>query len=68
MTFNDLTSGDRFTIGDTLWTKLDPNIARRHSPESLGLHQRGYGYHGDAICSFERTDEITFVEPGKAFP
>ena len=61
--FDDLTSGDRFTSGAVLWTKLDPNTARRHSPESLGLRANGHGYHGDAICSFERTDEVAFVEP-----
>lgn len=63
MTFDDLTSGDRFTSGTTLWTKLDPSTARRHSPEGLGLRASGHGYHGDAICSFERTDEVVFVEP-----
>lgn len=63
MRFSELASGDRFTSGNTLWTKLDPDTARRHGSDSLRLGSKGYGYHGDAICTFERGDAVSFVPP-----
>ena len=63
MKFDQLYAGDRFSRSgkDDLWTKIDPGAARRHSDESRSLGDRGYGYYGDAICSFERDDEVEFV-------
>lgn len=63
MKFDQLYTGDRFRRsgkGD-LWTKIDPDSARLHSDESRALGKRGYGYIGDAICDFERDDEVEFV-------
>jgi len=65
LTFNDLWTGDRFSrVGvkqKDLWTKIGPDLARQHSPESQKLGARGHGYIGDAICSFEKTDIVEFV-------
>ena len=63
MRFDQLCSGDRFSRSgkDDLWTKIDPNTARHHSNESRSLRERGYGYIGDGICSFERDEEVEFV-------
>ena len=63
MTFGDLIAGDRFTACGSLWTKLEPETARKHSAESIRLGQRGNAYYGDSICSFEATDEVLFVPP-----
>ncbi len=65
-TFNDLWVGDRFTAANGLWTKLDHRTARRHSPESIALGERGLGYVGDTICSFDKTDEVIFEAPDLA--
>lgn len=65
-TFGALWVGDRFATLGTLWTKLGHDTARQHSAESIALGQRGEGYIGDAICSFEREDAVTFVPPGVA--
>ena len=63
MTFGDLISGDRFRACGSLWTKLEPETARKHSRESIGLGHEGQAYYGDNICSFEATDEVVFVPP-----
>lgn len=65
MTFSDLTGGDRFMAYGSLWTKLGHDTARKHSKESRMLGERGYGYIGDSLCSFERTDEVEFVPVGQ---
>lgn len=59
-TFQQLWVGDRFTNGDTLWTKLDGQTARRHSPESISLGNSGVGYIWDTICSFDQDDLVVF--------
>lgn len=55
--------GDRFAALDSLWTYLGQNTARKHSPESQKLAERGYGYLGDTICSFKPTDRVVFLPP-----
>lgn len=59
--FKDLWVGDRFRCGESLWTCLDHRTARRHCDEGTALAERGYGYIGDAICSFEPDDAVEFV-------
>lgn len=67
--FDELYVGDRFQRIDSLdelvlgevWTKLDSQIARRHSPESIKLGAQGNGYVGDAICGFDEDDAVSFV-------
>lgn len=61
LTFEDLYTGDRFKIGETLWTKIDSETARKHGASELNLRERGYGYHGSAICSFGPDDAVEFV-------
>ena len=63
MRFADLWSGDRFVAFGTLWTKIDPDYARKHSKESIALAEQGHGYMGDTVCSFDRDDEVGFVPP-----
>lgn len=55
--------GDRFRSGGTLWTLLEPGIARRHSAGSVALGSRGWGYLGDSVCSFELGTRVEFVPP-----
>ena len=61
--FNDLYVGDRFIAYEALWTKIDTDIARKHSEDSMNLGERGYGYRLDSICSFDNDDEVRFVPP-----
>lgn len=61
--FGKLWTGDRFRSGETLWTKVGADVARQHCPRSVSLGELGYGYIGDAICSFEREDLVFFVPP-----
>ena len=62
--FDVLAPGDRFRSSNgTLWTKLDAETARKHSSSSLDMVDRGYGYHGDPVCSFEDGDAVVFVPP-----
>lgn len=61
MTFEDLTSGDRFTAYGALWTKLSTSTARKHSADGQALGANGYGYVGDSLCTFEPTDRVEFV-------
>jgi hypothetical protein len=63
MKFSELCSGDRFSSFGSVWTKLDQDTARKHSSESIALGDRGYGYVGDAFCSFEHDREVIFVAP-----
>lgn len=60
VTFDELTSGDRFWAVGSLWTKLTGSTARRHGQESIAKGEEGYGYVGDAICSFEAKDTVEF--------
>lgn len=66
VTFGELWVGDRFAVHGSLWTRLSPSTARKHGNESVALGQRGYGYIGDTICSFEADDVVEFVAPRKA--
>ena len=59
--FDELFIGDRFVFVNTLWTKVDPDAARKHSKSSIALAAKGFGYVGDTICSFERNDKVDFV-------
>lgn len=59
--FSDLWVGDRFYSGKNLWTKLDHRTARQHSKQSISLREKGYGYIGDTICSFEPEDKVNFA-------
>ena len=60
--FEELWIGDRFKLSDeSIWTKIGVDTARGHSKESIKLKDRGYGYIGDSICSFELTDKIEFI-------
>lgn len=61
--FRELTSGDRFYAYGSLWTRIQPGTARRHGPESIALKERGYGYIGDGICSFEEDELVKFIPP-----
>jgi hypothetical protein len=61
--FGELAPGDRFLTLDALWTKLSADTARRHSSASRALGAKGWGYHGDAVCSFERDGFVAFVPP-----
>lgn len=61
LTFKDLEVGDRFRAVDALWTKVGHETARKHSKASISLGELGYGYIGDALCSFEPTDPVVFV-------
>jgi hypothetical protein len=68
VSLGDLRVGDRFLAYGSLWTYLgndgrDNLTARKHSPESINLAARGYGYIGDTICSFERSERVEFVAP-----
>lgn len=63
MRFDELWTGDRFIAYEALWTKIDPECARKHSKESMALGERGHGYIGDTICSFDREDEVRFLPP-----
>jgi len=60
LTFGKLLEGDRFVCPNGLWTKLDSEVARLHSPDSTNLGAKGYGYH-DAICSFPKDQVVEFV-------
>jgi hypothetical protein len=67
-----LCTGDRFIALGALWTYLDLTddsgrwcIARKHSAASIELGERGYGYTGNAICSFKLTSRVEFVPPTK---
>jgi hypothetical protein len=59
--------GDRFEVYDSLWTYTGASgdgiwaTARKHSPESIALGEKGYGYIGDAICSFRLSYWVRFV-------
>jgi hypothetical protein len=67
--FSDLWVGDRFFLeGSPLvpWTKLGPDTAREHSLPSIALAERGFGYLGDTICSFDRDDPVKFQPPASA--
>lgn len=55
--------GDRFYAYDKLWTYLGEHTARNHRKESIQLGERGYGYIGDTICSFEPDELVRFVPP-----
>jgi hypothetical protein len=68
MKFDKLTSGDRFRSKGTLWTKLDPDTARKHSSESIRLGREGNRYLGDSICSFGREEEVFFSPPAAMYP
>lgn len=60
--FKELWIADRFKLSNgSLWTKVGNDTARQHSKESINLKERGYGYLGDAICSFEPEDKVEFV-------
>lgn len=62
--FSELWIGDRFDQGDgMLWTKVSHNTARQHSLKSVSLHEKGYGYVGDTVCSFEEIDPVFFIPP-----
>lgn len=62
--FSKLWVGDRFEQGDGIvWTKISRDTARRHGLESVALRERGYGYIGDALCSFEEIDPVFFLPP-----
>lgn len=63
--FDDLALGDRFRAVGALWTKLGADTARRHSSASRKLGAQGYGYEGDALCSFEPDTQVVFVPPGQ---
>lgn len=63
MRFDALYVGDRFTAYDSLWTKIDVGVARKHSEDSINLGERGAGYRLDSICSFPDDDEAQFVPP-----
>lgn len=66
LTFNDLWNGDRFSLSNgTIWTKLSHTTARKHEDGELALKERGYGYIGSHICSFETTDEVNFIPVGQ---
>jgi hypothetical protein len=60
--------GDRFRAHGSVWTYLGATdekyaTARKHSPESIALNDRGHGYFGDTICTFERKERVEFVAP-----
>lgn len=55
--------GDRFKAHGALWTWIGDGCARRHCSESIDLGERGYGYIGDAVCSFDSRDVVRFVAP-----
>lgn len=67
--FDELYAGDRFQRINSLdelvlgevWTKLDSQTARRHSPESIKLGSQSNGYIGDTICAFDEDDAVSFV-------
>jgi len=64
---NELTWGDRFRAYGSLWTVTDLSpewiVARKHGKESTALGPKGYGYYGDAMCSFKPTEKVVFVPP-----
>lgn len=59
--------GDRFEVYGSLWTYTGASgdgiwaTARKHSPESIALGEKGYGYIGDAVCSFRLSYWVRFV-------
>jgi len=62
--FDQLMVGDRFEAhGGKLWTKVDHDVARKHSKESMAMKDEGYGYIGDSLCSFELSDVVSFIPP-----
>jgi hypothetical protein len=61
--FDQLTAGDRFEALGRLWTKIDCDVARKHSEASLMRGAKGYGYIGDSLCSFDPQDVVSFVAP-----
>jgi hypothetical protein len=63
-TFGALWVGDRFMAHGQMWTRLDESTARQHCERSIALGDSGLAYIGDAVCSFERDDEVEFVAPG----
>ncbi len=63
--FGDLWVGDRFVAYGSLWTCIDRETARKHGSESINLLERGYGYVGDTLCSFEPNSMVNFVPPNK---
>lgn len=68
LTFDDLEPGDRFSAFGALWTKLSATTARKHSPDSRALGDRGYGYIGDSHCSFMRDGAVVFEPVPAARP
>ena len=63
LVFADLWVGDRFNAHGSMWTKLGHDTARQHSERAIALRDRGYGYIGDTICSFEPENAVEFVPP-----
>lgn len=61
--FGTLWVGDRFTADGNLWTKLGHDTARQHSESGINLGDKGFGYIGDSVCSFDKEDAVTFVPP-----
>lgn len=65
--FSELCLGDRFIPlnleSSSLWTKIGIDTAREHSKQSQSLKDNGYGFIGDAICSFDAGDAVIFVHP-----
>lgn len=61
MIFSELHPGDRFVAYKNLYTKLDHQKARKHSQESSDLLDKGYGYIGDPIVSFDPNEQVRFV-------
>ena len=60
--FRDLYEGDRFIFGGYLYTLINGDCARRHTPESIALQDRGHGYR-DSICTFRPRDKVEFCPP-----
>jgi len=64
VTFGELISGDRFrNEHGSLWTKIDPETARSHHSMSIRLGDRGYGYRGDTMASFDESEPVKFIPP-----
>ena len=66
-----LIPGDRFFCESCLWTVVNTfkggdRLSRKHTPESIALADKGYGYTGDTLCSFSGETMVLFVPPGAA--
>lgn len=59
--FEELWAGDRFLFLNSIWTKIGPTTARKHSNEEFLLKDKSYGYVASPIYSLDVKDPVEFI-------